>query len=207
MYSCGEVGDAVGLTAWQAKDPASAQSELWPSGQEAHPPANTADYKWLNEDVVYIITAEERAAFLKLGTKQEREEFIQQFWQRRDPTPGTAENEFKDEHYRRIAQANLRFPTATGKAGWKTDRGRIYILYGPPDEIDDHTSPGSYNRPEDGPHNGPHSFPYIDWTYNYIDGVGTNVTIEFVDRTGAHDFHMTLDPNANTGRYVAPPGA
>ena len=96
--------------------------------------------KWLEEDVVYIIQPEEREAFLRLESDDERAEFIKQFWQRRDPTPGTPENEFKDEHYRRIAYANLHFPTATGKAGWKTDRGRIYIRFGPPDEIDDHSA-------------------------------------------------------------------
>lgn len=193
---------AVGLTAWQAKAPAS------PQGQESdNATQNLADLrqkltygKWLNEDVVYIITREERAAFMKLETNEEREEFIKQFWLRRDPTPDTPKNEFKEEHYRRIAQANLRFPTATGKAGWKTDRGRIYILYGPPDEIDDRSSPGSYNRPENGAApNGPHSFPYVDWTYRYIDGVGTNVMIEFIDPSGTHDFRMTSDPDPKAG--------
>jgi GWxTD domain-containing protein len=150
--------------------------------------------------VVYIITAKERDAFLKLEMNEEREMFIQQFWERRDPTPGTPENEFKDEHHRRIAQANLRFPTATGTAGWRTDRGRIYIVYGPPDEIDDHSSPGEYNRPGD---HWPHTFPYIDWTYRYLDGVGSNVTMEFFDPAGTHEFRMTSDPSPSDAiRYV-----
>ena len=184
---------AIGLTAWQKKAPDA--SDL---------AATVSPYaKWLNEDVVYIITREERAAFLRLESDPERERFIEQFWLRRDPTPGTPENEFKEEHYRRIAQANLRFPTATGTPGWKTDRGRIYITFGPPDEIDDHSSPGSYNRAGD---TGPHTVPYIDWTYRFIDGVGNNVKIEFFDPAGTHEFRMTSDPdpNAPAVRYVAP---
>lgn len=185
---------AVGLTAWQEKTPAEPSAQAQTSGR--------AYTKWLNEDVVYIITPQERAAFLKLATNEEREMFVQQFWERRDPTPGTPENEFMDEHYRRIAQANLRFPTATGTAGWRTDRGRIYIVYGPPDEIDDHSSPGFYNRPGD---RGPHTFPYIDWTYRYIEGIGNNVTMEFFDPAGAHEFRMTMDPSpGNAIRYVKP---
>src|SRR6185312_6265435 len=101
--------------------------------------------KWLNEDVAYIITDEERQAFKRLQTDEEREQFIEQFWLRRDPTPDTAENEFKEEHYRRIAYSNERY--ASGIPGWKTDRGRIYITFGPPDENDSHSSGGSYERP------------------------------------------------------------
>jgi GWxTD domain-containing protein len=101
--------------------------------------------KWVNQDVVYIITDEEKAAFKRLTTDEERYQFIEQFWLRRDPSPDTIENEFRDEHYRRIAYANERF--ASGKPGWKTDRGRIYITFGPPDQIESHPSGGSYMRP------------------------------------------------------------
>src|SRR5579862_7520108 len=101
--------------------------------------------KWLTEDVAYIILDEERAAFKRLSTDDEREQFIEQFWLRRDPTPDTEENEYKEEHYRRIAYANDHF--ASGIPGWKADRGRMYIMYGPPDEIDDHSSGGTYDRP------------------------------------------------------------
>jgi GWxTD domain-containing protein len=183
---------AVGLTAWQERTPGAPDTTATAS----------AYTKWLNEDVAYIIKPEERAAFLKLETNEEREMFVQQFWERRDPTPGTPENEYKKEHYRRIAQANLRFPTATGTPGWRTDRGRIYIVYGPPDEIDEHTSPGSYNRPGD---RGPHTFPYIDWTYRTIEGVGHDVTMEFFDPAGTHEFRMTSDPSPGDAiRYVKP---
>src|SRR5260370_40291473 len=101
--------------------------------------------KWLQEEVPYIISDEERAAFLQLQTNEEREQFIEAFWQRRDPTPDTVENEFKEEHYRRIAYANERF--ASGIPGWRTDRGRIYIIWGKPDEIESHPTGGNYERP------------------------------------------------------------
>lgn len=101
--------------------------------------------KWLDEDVVWIITDEEKAAFRLLSNDEERDNFIEQFWQRRDPTPDTEENEYKEEHYQRIAYANEHF--AAGIPGWKSDRGRIYIMYGKADEIDSHPSGGSYERP------------------------------------------------------------
>jgi GWxTD domain-containing protein len=124
--------------------------------------------------VGYIITDEERSAFMRLQTDEEREQFIENFWVRRDPTPNTPQNEYRDEHYRRIAFANAQFNA--GVSGWKTDRGRIYIVYGPPDQIEDHGK-------------------IQDWTYRWMEGVGTNVTIEFVDRDGYGDFRMTTDPN------------
>jgi GWxTD domain-containing protein len=99
---------------------------------------------WLEQDVAYIMTDEERRAFLELGNDDEREQFVEQFWLRRDPTPETAENEYKEEHYRRIAYANDHF--ASGIPGWKTDRGRIYIRFGPPDDIEAHPSGGTYQR-------------------------------------------------------------
>jgi GWxTD domain-containing protein len=168
------IAAAVGLTAWQAE----------PSPK---PDPQVSPYtKWLQEDVAYIILPAERLEFLRLETDRERAEFIRQFWLNRDPTPDTPENEFKEMHYRRIAFANLHYPTAEGKAGWKTDRGRIYIVYGPPDEIDDHSSSD---------HLAPGQVPFIDWTYRWIEGMGTNVKIEFVDPAGTHDFHMTTDPH------------
>lgn len=95
--------------------------------------ADAVYQKWLNEDVAYIITPQERSDFLRLSNKDDRYNFVVQFWLRRDPTPGTPENEFKEEHYRRLAYANQHF--ANSHAGWQTDRGRIYVLHGPPDEI------------------------------------------------------------------------
>src|ERR1043166_6292214 len=117
--------------------------------------------KWMNEDVTYIITDEERAAFKRLQTDEEREQFIEQFWLRRDPTPDSIENEYKEEHYRRIAYANERF--ASGIPGWKTDRGRIYITFGPPDEIESHPSGGTYERPPEEGGGTTSTFPLDTW--------------------------------------------
>ncbi len=158
--------------------------------------------KWLNEDVAYIITDEERAAFKRLQTDEEREQFIEQFWLRRDPTPDTVENEFKEEHYRRIAYANEHY--ASGIPGWKTDRGRIYITYGPPDEIEAHPSGGSYERPPEEGGGETSTYPFEQWRYRYIEGVGTNIIIEFVDPTMTGEYHMTMDPSEKDALLYVP---
>jgi GWxTD domain-containing protein len=147
--------------------------------------------RWLDEDVAYIITPEERAAFKQLSNDEERDQFIEAFWQRRDPTPDTAENEFKEEHYRRIAYANDHF--YAGVPGWKTDRGRIYIVYGPPDEIESHPSGGAYDRPQNEGGGSTSTYPWEDWRYRYIDGIGSDVIIEFVDTCMCGEYHMTMD--------------
>jgi GWxTD domain-containing protein len=159
--------------------------------------------KWLNEDVAYIIIDNERSTFKSLTTDGQREQFIDQFWQRRDPTPGTPENEFKEEHYRRIAYANEHFTTASGLPGWKTDQGRIYITYGPPNEIEDHSSGGSYTRPAEEGGGTISAFPFQQWRYRYIDGIGNNIVIEFIDPTYTREFRMTMDPAEKDAlRYV-----
>ena len=139
--------------------------------------------------MAYIISDEERAAFKSLQTDEEREHFIEQFWLRRDPTPGTVENEFKEEHYRRIAYANEHF--ATSIPGWKTDRGRIYITYGPPDEKESHPSGGAYQRPAEQGGGTTSTFPFEQWRYRFIEGIGTDVIIEFVDPTMTGEYRMT----------------
>jgi GWxTD domain-containing protein len=164
-----------------------------PAPQQSAAPMSTSYEKWLREDVVYIITEQERAAFVALTSDAERDNFIEQFWQRRDPTPGTPENEFRDEHYRRIAYVNEHF--AGSVAGWKTDRGRTYIVYGPPDEIDDHSSGGSYERPPEEGGGKTSTYPFQQWRYRYIEGIGTNIIIEFVDHDGSGDYRMTKDPH------------
>ncbi len=148
--------------------------------------------KWLSEEVPYIITNEERAAFKKLTTDDEREAFIENFWERRNPNPESPENEFKEEYYRRIAYANEHY--ASGIPGWKTDRGRIYIMYGPADEIDSHPSGGNYERPMSEGGGNTSTFPFEDWRYRYIDGIGNNVNLEFVDTTMTGEYHLTMDP-------------
>jgi GWxTD domain-containing protein len=147
--------------------------------------------KWLNEDVAYIISDQERAAFKQLSNDEERDNFIEQFWLRRDPTPDTEENEYKEEHYRRIAYANEHF--AAGIPGWKTDRGRMYIMYGPADEIDSHPSGGSYERPMEEGGGETSTFPFETWRYRYIEGIGQEIIMEFVDTCMCGDYHMTLD--------------
>src|SRR5437588_2876320 len=158
--------------------------------------------KWLNEDVGYIITDEERTAFKRLATDDERQTFIEGFWLRRDPTPDTEENEFKEEHYRRIEYANEHY--ASGIPGWKTDRGRIYITFGPADEIDSHPSGGSYQRPYEEGGGQTSTYPFEDWRYRYIDGIGTNVNIEFVDTTMSGEYRMTMDPSEKDALLYVP---
>jgi GWxTD domain-containing protein len=158
--------------------------------------------KWLEEDVVYIITDEERAAFKQLSNDEERDNFIEAFWQRRDPTPDTEENEYKEEHYQRIAYANEHF--AAGVAGWRTDRGRIYIVYGKPDEIDSHPSGGAYERPMEEGGGQTSTFPFEDWRYRYIDNIGQEVIIEFVDTCMCGEYHMTLDRSEKDALLMTP---
>ena len=153
-----------------------------------------AQYKqWLSEDVVYIISPEERTAFLQLSTSEEREQFIEQFWLRRSSNPDLPENDFKEEHYRRIAYANEHY--ASGIPGWKTDRGRTYIIWGPADEIDSHPTGGTYDRPMDEGGGSTTTYPWETWRYRYLEGIGENVIIEFVDPTGSGEYHMTMDPS------------
>jgi len=158
--------------------------------------------KWLDEDVVYIITDEERAAFKQLSNDEERDNFIEAFWQRRDPTPDTEENEYKEEHYQRIAYANEHF--AAGVPGWKTDRGRIYIVYGKPDEIDSHPSGGTYERPMEEGGGETSTYPFEDWRYRYIEGIGQEIIIEFVDTCMCGEFHMTLDRSEKDALLYTP---
>jgi GWxTD domain-containing protein len=158
--------------------------------------------KWLNEDVVWIITDEERAAFKQLSNDEERDNFIEAFWQRRDPTPDTEENEYKEEHYRRIAYANEHF--AAGIPGWKSDRGRIYIMYGPADEVDSHPSGGTYERPMEEGGGETSTFPFEDWRYRYLEGIGQEVIIEFVDSCMCGDYHMTMDRSEKDALKMTP---
>jgi GWxTD domain-containing protein len=160
------------------------------------------DKDWLNKDVVWIITDEERKAFMMLSNDEERENFIESFWQRRDPTPDTAENEFKEEHYRRIAYANEHFPA--GIPGWKTDRGRIYIVFGPADEIESHPSGGTYERPMDEGGGSTSTFPFEQWRYRYIEDIGQEVIIEFVDTCMCGDYHMTIDRSEKDALLMTP---
>ena len=161
--------------------------------------------KWLNEDVVYIITPEERRSFLHLSTNEEREQFIEAFWQRRNPDPDSPENTFKEEHYRRIAYANEHF--ASGIPGWKTDRGKIYIMWGPPDEIDSHPTGGTWDRPMDQGGGETTTYPWETWRYRYLEGdpgLGENVELEFVDPSSTGEYHLTMDPSEKDALLMVP---
>ncbi len=195
---------ASSLMAWQAKSQDKPNLPAEQDTQVCETSANSivchsvpAPYmKWLNEDVAYIITDPERAAFKHLQTNGEREQFIAQFWQRRDPTPGTPENEFQEEHYRRIQYANDNFRSPS-VPGWKTDRGRIYIMFGPPDEREEHPN-GNATTP----------YPLDIWKYQRIQGIGNDVYMEFVDQAKSGEYHMTMDPNGpSSGRSVQLPQA
>jgi GWxTD domain-containing protein len=163
---------------------------------------STEDKKWLDEDVRWIISDDERKAFKQLSNEEEREQFIEAFWQRRDPTPDTPENEFKEEHYRRIAYANEHF--AAGVQGWRTDRGRIYIIYGPPDEIESHPSGGTYERPYEEGGGQTSTFPFEDWRYRHLDGIGEQVIVEFVDTCMCSEYHMTNDRSEKDALLYVP---
>ena len=158
--------------------------------------------KWLSEDVVYIITDAERKAFLQLQTNEEREQFIEEFWQRRNPDPDSVDNPVKEEHYRRIAYTNEHY--ASGIAGWRTDRGRIYIMYGKPDDLESHTQGETWNRPLDQGGGQTETYAYEDWTYHYIEGIGENVELEFVDPSGTGEFRLTTDPSEKDAMLYVP---
>src|SRR5882762_7630868 len=147
---------------------------------------------WLNNEVPWIITPAEREAFLKLGTNEEREQFIEHFWQVRNPDPDHGENLFREEHYRRIAFANEHF--SSGIPGWKTDRGHIYILWGPPDEIEAHPTGGTYDRPMWQGGGSTTTYAWESWRYRHLDEIGDNIELEFVDPSGSGEYHLTRDP-------------
>src|ERR1700693_248775 len=149
--------------------------------------------QWLNEDVVYIISPAERQSFLQLETNEEREQFIEQFWLRRSATPDLPDTDFKEEHYRRIAYANEHY--ASGIPGWKTDRGRMYIMWGPADEVESHPSGGTYDRPMEEGGGSTTTYPWETWRYRYMEGIGENVIWEFVDPSGSGEYRLTMDPS------------
>jgi GWxTD domain-containing protein len=169
-------GGAVVLAAL----PAAAPPQSSATTKKGSPSAEGTPFlHWLAQDAAYIISGEERAVFEGLASDAQREEFIEQFWLRRDPTPGSAVNEFKEEHYRRIHYIGQRYPTTSGKPAWQTDRGRIYIVYGPPDEIEAHPS-GAPHTP----------YPFEIWRYRHVEGLGDDLFITFRDRTKAGDYEI-----------------
>ena len=147
---------------------------------------------WLERDAVYIISDEEKSVFGSLTTEDEKERFIEQFWRRRDPDPRTALNEFKEEHYRRIAYANERFHS--GKEGWRSDRGRIYIIHGEPAEIESYAAGSFYDREFEQGGGQTTVYPFERWRYRHLEGIGDDIELEFVDNSFTGDYHLALNP-------------
>jgi len=156
---------------------------------------------WISGPISYIITPAERKAFSQLQTNGEREQFIEEFWARRNPNPGTEDNSFKDDFYQRVAYANEHF--ASGIPGWRTDRGRIYIMWGPPASIEAHPTGGTYERPGSEGGGQTETYPFEDWTYNYLPGIG-NVVLEFVDPTMTGEYYLTTDPSKKDALLMVP---
>jgi len=178
--------------------------ERFKQQKELHHELESAYRKWLDEDVRWIITDQERKAFLSLSNDEERDAFIEQFWRRRNPNPDSPENEFREEHYRRIAYTNEHY--AAGKPGWMTDRGHIYIAFGPPDSTDSHPSGGQYERPIEEGGGETSTYPFETWHYRYLEGIGENIDIEFVDSCMCGDYHMTIDRSEKDALLHVPNG-
>jgi GWxTD domain-containing protein len=176
-----------------AQESRQGQQDPMDKARNVKPELKKAYKDWLEKDVTYVITDEERKAFKKLATDDERERFIEEFWRRRDPDPDTDENEFKEEYYERIAYANEHF--ASGIPGWKSDRGRIWIMYGKPDERETHPMGGNYERPSYEGGGSTSTYPFETWFYRYLPGVGSGVEIEFVDPTGSGEYRIARNPN------------
>jgi len=174
--------------------PAASSTKKKVSTKKSKQSGDLADYykKWLEEDVVYIISDEEKSVFKNLKNEEERESFVEQFWARRNPDPRSPDNAFKEEHYRRIAYANQHF--TSGVPGWRTDRGRIYIMYGKPDELESHPTGGSYARPFYEGGGTTSTYPFEKWWYRHIEGVGDDIEIEFVDKSLTGEYRMAMTP-------------
>src|SRR6476660_735238 len=181
-----------------------AQDQQDPSQRQRNvkPELKKAYKDWLDKDVTYIITDEERKAFKKLETDEERERFIEEFWRRRDPDPDTDENEYREEYYERIAYANEHY--ASGIPGWKSDRGRIYIVYGKPDEIETHPAGGADNRESYEGGGSASTYSFERWFYRYLAGVGSGIELEFVDPTGSGEYRIARNPNEKDAMLMIP---
>ena len=193
---------------WPASQDNSAKSqsarELKKRDKKLAKELNPDDTNWLLNEVPDIITDAERRAFLELGTEEEREQFKEIFWRDRNPEPESPVNSVREEHYRRLAYADEHF--ASGIAGRKTDRGRIYIIWGPPDEIESHPTGGTYDRPPEQGGGSTSTYPWELWRYRHLEGIGENIEIEFVDATGSGEYRMALDP-CEKDALVHVPGA
>lgn len=192
---------SVGVWA-QPPDKPKPSQDVTDKTRNVRPELKDAYKRWLNNDVAYIITNDEKKAFRALVTDEERENFIENFWRRRDPNPDTEENEYREEYYERIAYANEKF--ASGIPGWKTDRGRVYIAWGKPDSIESHPSGGSYNRPSYEGGGSTSTYPFEIWFYRHLEGIGDGLEIEFVDPTGTGEYRLARDANEKDALKMVP---
>ena len=158
---------------------------------------------WIN-DVDLILTQSERDAWKKLATDEEREKFIEDFWRSRDPDPDTEENEFKEQFFERMTYANEHF--SSGKPGRLTDRGRIYIKFGKPDEIESHPGGGYYQRPSDEGGGSTSTYPFEKWFYRYLPNINSGIELEFVDPTGSGEYRLARNPDEKDA-LINVPGA
>ncbi len=195
---------AVGTTVFAQKDKDKKRTNQDPSDKAltVKNEVKKAYKDWMEKDVYYVITDQEKKAFKQLATDEEREQFIENFWRRRDPDPDTEENEFREEFYERIAYANEHF--ASGIPGWKTDRGRIYITHGKPDSVESHPSGGNYDRPSYEGGGSTTTYPFETWFYRHLDGVGDGLEIEFVDPTGTGEYRIARDANEKDALRMVP---
>ena len=184
------------------KDKGKPAEDVTTKARNVKPELKEAYKRWLSTDVDYIITKEEKRAFLALQTDEERENFIENFWRRRDPNPDTEENEYREEYYERIAYANEKF--TSGIPGWKTDRGRIYIAWGKPDSIESHPAGGAYDRPSYEGGGSTTTYPFEIWFYRHLDNVGDGIEIEFVDPTGTGEYRIARNANEKDALLMVP---
>jgi GWxTD domain-containing protein len=192
----------ISAFAQKDKDKEQPSQDISTKARKVTPELKEAYKKWRNTDVAYIITKEEKRAFDALTTDEERENFIENFWRRRDPNPDTEENEYREEYYERIAYANEHF--ASGIPGWKTDRGRTYIAWGKPDSVEAHPSGGSYDRPSYEGGGSTTTYPFEIWFYRHLDGVGDGIEIEFVDPTGSGEYRIARNANEKDALLMVP---
>src|SRR5215471_12486997 len=179
-----------------------AQTKKHPNAKKKEEELKSVYKVWIEEDVSIIITEEEIRAFKALKTDEERDRFIESFWYRRDPDPDTPENEYKDRYYERKQYANEHF--VSGVPGWKTDRGRIYIKYGQPDEIEPHPAGGPYDRPSYEGGGTTTTYPFEVWWYRNIEGIGSDIEIEFVDPSGSGEYRIARNPNEKDAMLYIP---
>jgi len=194
---------AAGATVGIAQNPKPTPSQdVSDQARKVKPELKEVYKKWINNDVLYIITKDEKKAFNQLKTDEERENFIENFWRRRDPNPDTEENEYREEYYERIAYANEHY--ASGIPGWRTDRGRTYIAWGKPDSVESHPSGGSYDRPSYEGGGSTTTYPFEIWFYRHLDGVGDGLEIEFVDPTGTGEYRLARNAQEKDALLTVP---